>query len=69
MPARLTSTIEFIKLSFRGDGVLLSTSAPDSPTPPGVPIEVTGSIAAGTALINLLAALETVGIITDNTVA
>ena len=65
----LTSTIEFIKAAFRGDGVLLSTSAPDSPTPPGVPIEVTGSIASGTALVNLLVALETIGIITDNTVS
>ena len=64
----LTATIEFIQLAFRGDGVLLSTSAPDSPTPPGVPIEVTGEISTGTALVNLLASLELIGLIQDNTV-
>jgi hypothetical protein len=64
----LTATIEFIQVAFRSDGVLLPTSAPDSPTPPGVPIEVTGSVAAGTALQNLLASLELIGLIIDNTV-
>jgi hypothetical protein len=64
----LTETIDFIRMAFRGDGVLLSTSAPDSPTPPGVPVEVTGEISTGLALINLLASLEVIGIIIDNTV-
>jgi hypothetical protein len=63
----LTSTITFLQAAFRSDGVLLATSAPDSPTPPGVPIEVTGSVAAGTALTNLLIALDSIGLITNNT--
>ena len=66
--ASLTSTIQFLQLSFRADGVLKNTSAPDSAAPPGVPIIVEGSRSAGTALTNLLTALELVGIITDNTV-
>ena len=64
----LTATIEFIQVAFRADGVLLPTSAPDSPTPPGVPITVEGEISTGTALQNLLASLELIGLIIDNTV-
>ena len=68
LAASLTTTIEFIQASFRADGVLFATSAPDSPTPPGVPIEVTGEISTGTALQNLLASLEQIGLIIDSTV-
>jgi len=64
----LTATIEFLQLSFRSDGVLFATSAPDSPTPPGVPIEVTGNLSDDTALENLLAALAEIGLIIDSTV-
>jgi len=64
----LTATIQFLELAFRSDGVLFNTSAPDSPAPPGVPIEVTGSRSSGVALTNLLVALEQIGIIVDNTV-
>jgi hypothetical protein len=63
----LTSTISFISQAFRSDGVLLATSAPDSPTPPGVPVNVTGSRADGTALASLLDALDAIGLITNNT--
>src|SRR6185295_9989767 len=63
----LTSTIQFLESAFRADGVLFNTSAPDSPAPPGVPVEVTGSRSTGVALTNLLVALEQVGIIVDNT--
>jgi hypothetical protein len=63
----LSATIAFLELSFRSDGVLFSTSAPDSPTPPGVPIAVSGSRADGTALTNLLVALDSIGLIVNNT--
>lgn len=64
----LTACIQFIELAFRSDAVLFNTSAPDSPTPPGVPVEVTGSRSTGTALTNLLDALDQIGLILDNTV-
>ena len=48
LAASLSDTIAFISAAFRSDGVLFATSAPDSPTPPGVPTEVTGSRADGT---------------------
>jgi len=65
----LTSTIQFIEAAFRSDGVLFNTSAPDSPTPPGVPTTVTGDRSDGTALANLLTALAGIGLIIDNTVS
>lgn len=65
----LTAVIQFIEASFRADGVLYNTSAPDSPTPPGVPVTVEGSRSTGVALTNLLVALEQAGIIVDNTTA
>src|SRR4029077_10520536 len=69
LAGRLTSAIQFLEVAFRSDGVLKNSSAPDSATPPGVPIEVTGSRATGIALVNRLVALEKVGIIIDNTTA
>ena len=69
LAASLTSTIQFIEAAFRSDAVLFNTSAPDSPTPPGVPVSVTGDRSDGTALANLLVALDSIGIIDNNTVA
>jgi hypothetical protein len=69
LAASLTQTIQFIEAAFRADAVLFNTSAPDSPAPPGVPVTVDGSRSSGIALVNLLTALEQVGIIVDNTVA
>jgi hypothetical protein len=68
LAASLTACIQFIEAAFRSDAVLFNTSAPDSPTPPGVPVAVTGDRSDGTALANLLTALAGIGLIIDSTV-